>query len=486
MEEDLNQLVAPRIKEYSTEDAPILAAFHKSNAFVRGVRGPLGSGKSTACTMEVLTRSMEQMPSTVDGKRYTRWAIIRNSYPELKTTTIKTWNDWCPAHYGKMVMSSPIRHHIQTVDMDMEILFLALDRPEDIKKLLSLELTGAWVNEAREIPKTIIDTLTGRVGRYPSVSQGGCSWSGIILDTNPPDDQSWWFRLAEEELPDDWQFWSQPSGRSEEAENTSNLPPQYYKRLMSAKDDDWIKVYVDGEYGYVAEGKPVFTNYRDRIHTSPTALAPIPNVPLLLGVDFGLTPAAAIGQRLFDGRWLIIDEFVTEDSGIPQFAEDLAMYVASTYPEHEVGGGWGDPSGSTRNSENNTGFDLMNEYFPLDMWGTKWKEAPSNDLLMRFEAVRHPLNRLVDGSPGMLISPKCKVIRKGFISGYHYKYLRAGDGEQTQAVPNKNRFSHVMEALQYLVLGGGGHHVVMRKVDRTKFRKRKPTVVPGINYKIFR
>ncbi len=58
-------------------------------------------------------------------------------------------------------------HHIQVDDVDMEVLFRALDRPDDAKKVLSLELTGAWVNEAREVPKGIIDALGDRTGRYP-------------------------------------------------------------------------------------------------------------------------------------------------------------------------------------------------------------------------------------------------------------------------------------------------------------------------------
>ena len=49
----------------------------------------------------------------------------------------------------------------------VEFLFRALDKPDDIKKLLSLEVTGGWLNEAREIPKAIMDILIGRLGRYP-------------------------------------------------------------------------------------------------------------------------------------------------------------------------------------------------------------------------------------------------------------------------------------------------------------------------------
>ena len=43
-------------------------------------------------------------------------------------------------------------------------------------------------------------------------------------------------------------------------------------------------------------------------------------------------------------------------------------------------------------------------------------------------------NRLVDGDPGLLLSPHCKVLRNGFAGGYHYRRVKvAGDlagGEQ--------------------------------------------------------
>lgn len=101
---------------------PIVKAFHESEAFVRGIRGPVGSSKSTACVVEILRRAQYQRRAP-DGIRYSRWAIIRNSYPELKTTTVKTWADWCPTHYGRFVQDSPITHHVKIPnELDMEVL----------------------------------------------------------------------------------------------------------------------------------------------------------------------------------------------------------------------------------------------------------------------------------------------------------------------------------------------------------------------------
>ncbi|MCL5460110.1 hypothetical protein M3M33_15845, partial [Loigolactobacillus coryniformis] len=62
---------------------------------------------------------------------------------------------------------------MQFNDIKAEVLFRALDNPDDQSRLLSLELTGGWVNEAREIPGEIITALRSRLGRYPSANEGG-------------------------------------------------------------------------------------------------------------------------------------------------------------------------------------------------------------------------------------------------------------------------------------------------------------------------
>src|SRR5690242_21830304 len=123
--------------------------------------GTVGSSKSTACCIEILSRAQEQKP--FNGVRRTRWAIIRNTYPELKSTTIKTWTEWAAG--AVMKWDAPITS-LMTGDlpdgtkMEMEVFFFPVDRPEEIGKLKSLELTGAWINEAGELPKAVFDMVT--------------------------------------------------------------------------------------------------------------------------------------------------------------------------------------------------------------------------------------------------------------------------------------------------------------------------------------
>lgn len=420
--------------------------------------GPYGSGKSTACVIEILRRAAEQAPGP-DGVRRTRWVVVRNTYPELNTTTIKTWNFWVPREWGKMNLSSPISHSIRTPTLDIEVLFLALDRDEDVRKLLSLEVTGAWVNEAREIGRGVLDALTGRVGRYPSKIDGGCTWSGIMLDTNPPDDQSWYYDLAEVVRPEGYEFFKQPGGLDPMAENKGNLPENYYERMVPGKSSDWVSVHVGGQYGYVADGQQVYPMYLDQTHFAKD-INPNKNFPLIISCDWGIAPCAIIGQKLPDGRWMVIDEFISSDVGVKRFAENLTSFIELNYADFTVGTCFGDPSGMYRGKESEeTCFEIMNNFTPYT-----WHEAPGdNDIAMRLEAVRNALNRMVDGMPGMQVGPKCKKLRKGFVSGYHYKYIEGSGGKRAQEVPNKNEYSHIHDALQYMMLGAGEASIVLAK-----------------------
>jgi hypothetical protein len=434
---------------------PVTQRFLLSDAFVRGIRGPIGSGKSTACVVEIWRRALQQEPDA-QGKRRTRWAIIRNTIPELKTTTMKTWHSWLPQSIGTWREQGPPTHHLVVDDVDCEVLFLGLDRPDDVAKLLSLELTGAWINEAREVPKAVLDALTGRVGRYPAVRDGGPTWSGILMDTNPPDSDHWWYRLAEEGTPDGFAFFSQPAGDSDAAENIANLPPHYYERARAGKTDDWIKVYVSGDYGFAGDGKPVWPEYRDSVHCAEREL--VKGSPLYVGMDFGLTPAAVIGQRGPMGGWIIRHEIVTENMGASRFADELGTFLRGRLSGWEIGGIIGDPAGDQRaQTDERTVFQILRAK-DIDA-----HPAPSNDFTLRRDAVGTAMSRLIDGEPGFLVHPDCRTLRKGLAGAYCYRRMQVSGAERYKDVPDKGGYSHVCDALQYMLIGAGeGRSIVAR------------------------
>ena len=458
-------------------DGDVLKAFMKDDIFFRGIRGPVGSGKSVGCCVEVFRRALMQ-EKNADGIRRSRWAIIRNTNPQLKTTTIKTWLDWFPEDkWGKFHWSVPYTHHIKQADLDLEVIFLALDRPEDVKKLLSLELTGIWINEAREVPKSIIDACTMRVGRFPSMRDGGPSWSGVIADTNAPEEDHWWPIMSGEVpipdhipreqakmlvKPDNWNFYTQPSGMTEvlgeegdvmdyqpnkKAENQKHMLNTYYSNLIRGKTKSWIDVYVMNRLGTVQDGKPVYPSFLSETHIAKEEIPIAAGVPLYIGIDFGLTPAAVFGQKV-RGRWLIQSEIVAIDMGIVRFAELLRQEIATRFGNLEVHI-YGDPAGDFRaQTDETTPFQILRGA------GLRAYPAPSNSVDLRLESVASSLNKMVDGKPAFLVDRRCPSLIKGFEGGYHYKRMEVS-GERYADKPDKNMYSHIHDALQYLMLGAG-------------------------------
>lgn len=449
---------------------PTAEDFHRANDRVRMLMGPFSSGKSTACVMELILRSQEQEPDR-GGVRRTRWAIVRQSYPELRSTTIKTFQEWVPEAVAPMTYGAPIECRMNYpmpdgTTVDAEFLFLALNIEKDVKKLLSLELTGAWINEAREVSRTHLDGLTGRIGRYPSARDGhGPTWTGIIMDTNPPHNRHYLYQLFEIQKPSGYAIFKQPPalvyvndqlvpntgiGGLKPAENIGHIKEgfSYYLNLAAGKSREFIKVYVLGDYGTVFAGMPVWQEYQDHIHCSTNDLDPYRGLPLILGFDFGLTPACAIMQVSPSGQIRVIDEVTTDGMGIRRMVQDhLRPMLAERYPGMPMVV-WGDPAGVQRSQT-----DERSCYDILKSEGFDIKPAPTNAFPARRDAVARSMTRQVNGEPGFLVSPRCRMLREGLQGGYRYAVRVVNGEERYNEEPEKTIQSHVCEALQYAVLG---------------------------------
>lgn len=452
---------------------PAALAFHKSDGFVRGLMGPVGSGKSSSSCVEILMRSLKQEP-WLDGVRRSRWLVIRNTYPELRSTTIKTWQQWFPESICPFKWDAPIEAKMIIPDigdgtsLDLEVYFMALDRPTETGKLRSLELTGVWINEASEIGKEIFDMVTQRVGRYPSKLKGGPSWSGVILDTNPPDDDHWYYKIAEEERPKGWDFFRQPGGLAlvdaddpqegvivpdlgkfvpnPGAENVRNLPGgyNYYLQQVPAKQQDWINVFILGNYGTTSSGKPVYPEWNDKAHTSEKVYEPIDGLPIVLGWDFGLTPACVVMQVTPRGKVIVLEEFVSEDMGIRQFANDIVKpALTNKYPRCRIES-VADPAGNIRAQTDER--TCLQELWEA---GLATEPAPSNDFVIRREAVAFWLTKMSDGEPAFYLNPSCTWLRKGFNGRYKFERVKTNGPARFKDRPVKDEFSHIHDALQY-------------------------------------
>jgi hypothetical protein len=435
---------------YDYSDVPTVRKFARSSSFIRGLMGPFGSGKSSGCVVETWRRAAAQEPDS-DGKRRTRFAIVRNTYPQLNDTTIRTFFDWFPpGTFGHYVQNSH-DYHLKFNDIECLVQFRALDRPDHVSNLLSLELTGAWCNEAREIPWEIVRVLQGRVNRYPRRDRGGPTWSGIFMDTNPPDSDSWWYELFEErripgtqqKVEGDVELFRQPSGRGPHAENLTHLPEDYYERMMGTMPDEEIKVYVDGEYGFLQTGRAVYPEYKDAIHCKH--VLPVAGKPIIRGWDFGLTPACELAQFV-NGQIRFLDELVSDRAGIEQFSQVVVKHCAEMYPTAEFED-IGDPSGAYgRDTDERSAFDILETAANIDCQGYEEDQDPT----IRVESVKHGLSTLIDGEPGLVVDPKCLRLRKGFQGAYKYRRIAVSGVARYADKPDKGMYSHPHDAAQYV------------------------------------
>lgn len=422
----------PTVERFMLDDAPF-----------RLIMGPVGSGKSTGCMIEIARRAGMQAPSR-DGLRHTRWAIIRNTKQQLRDTTLKTWNEWFPPGVAGTWKETTMTFTMRFADVHAEVLFRALDDPEDVRQLLSLELTGAYGNEMRELDMSIVVALRSRCGRYPSRKEVAPTWYGVIGDTNPPDEDHWIYQKFELEKPRGWVIFKQPGGLDPDAENRENLPENYYEDMMEGATANWIKVHVHAKYGPSKVGKPVYENsFIEDFHVSKVELRPITSLPLIIGMDFGRTPAATFEQRDLQGRQLILDEVWADNSGLEGF---LQKYVTPLINRRFLGMKiivCGDPAGWDKSQINDLSCaDILRQQ--------KYKaiKATTNATDRRIEAVERQLAGQIDGKAKLLIDPRCKRLITGFKRGYMYRATRTG----FEVSPHKNEFSHIHDARQYAAL----------------------------------
>lgn len=484
--------------EYITKpQGAVLQEYSDCRASCSFIMGPLGSGKTIQTINKIFDLMCEQEPVISKdhkhhNKRLSRWVAARNTYSELFSTTIKDWRE-CHDEFGKFKMGSkePPNQKLEFALDDgttvcAEIYFIAFDRPEHVKKARGLQLTGAWLNEVKELPKAVVDMLDLRIGRYPSKKEGVVpSWFGMVGDTNAPDDDHWYYKLAEEEKPDGWEFYRQPGGLKKvddewvlnpEAENLANLPIDYYERGMQGKKEDWVKVNLGNEYGFVIDGKPVHPRYVDSVHCVDIEFTPNNRTKIVLGFDFGRTPACAFLQKAAFDRWVCFDEFCSEDMSAITFAPELKRYIDTTYPDFTFGfSGHGDPSGGSGGEATD---DTAHKIIRAS--GLPCKATRSNNPILRRAALEKPMTEFcMDGKPRFVILPKCKRIRRGLMGGFCYRRVQVS-GERYTDAPDKNEYSHPVEALEYGLQGEGEGRsavtVVTGKEPMPTIPKFKPSV----------
>lgn len=460
---------------------PVAYDFVASDAFIRLIAGPYGSGKTGALVIDPFAKAARQ-PRCKDGVRRHKMTFVRDTYPNLYANLLGTYEEWVSRDLGawRGGENRPFRHDIRLrdeyglIELTMEGTAIGERDPERV--LDGFQPTQVGLNGVSGLEVAVIEFFIGRMGRYPPkqlLPDGVDCWTGIAGDFNKPADDHWLYAWCVENRNALTEFFDQPGGRDPDAENIQNLQPGYYDRMVATWPAWKVARLVDNKWGADRSGQPVYLDeWEERLHRRESDLMPVPGVPIGIGFDGGATlnPAAIIGQQDPEGQWRILAEIVPgKGCGATRFAELVRDYLAREFAGFTFYG-FADPSafgGVDKERGENTWVDTLE-----NILGFQIQPAPSNSEQTRIDAVKQALARRLTGNrPGLVVRrATCPILLRGFNSGYQYRLQKVAGRETPEPHPAKTgpagAFSHPHDALQYLVLGREGLAVVTARQGR--------------------
>lgn len=455
---------------------PVAAGFLADLSPFTAIMGPMGSSKTSTCIMKCSKIAAVSPVSRITGERLCKIGVVRNTFADLKRTTIKSIENWFSGSgkwggggssneppFFKIGFSLP-DGTVARLWLD----FIGLDAHNLEQLAKGWEIGWYWINEADLVPRDVKDILDGRIGRYPGAAHCKTSLFGGFADYNAPDTDNWLYKLMEEERPAGHVLYKQPSGLSPAAENIANLADGYYTRMMVGKEDWWIRRNILNQYGYSRDGMPVYPEYNDDFHCAASVLLPAPQLPVRVDFDQGLHPACLLRQIMPNGQLRVLDELYS-DKGAKGLCESLRRLMGDPkYDSIRIIGGSCDPAAAARDgNEAESWVDYINR---LMGWTgeSRVRLAKTNNPDKRQAAVRYRLRtNVLDGQPGLLISKTCPVLRKGFNSDYRLKRRMGSYGQYEDAPEKIFPVADLHDALQYGALSDGGYEEVTGRDARS-------------------
>lgn len=444
--------------------------YRPGELFYDWIVGPVGSGKTTGIFFKLCYMAKLQAPGP-DGIRRTRAVVVRNTAPQLRDTTLVSWNYWFKHGIAGEWRATDKSFLLKFGDVECEVLFRPLDTPDDVARVLSLEVTFAIIDEFVQIPQEIIDALSARCGRYPSAMMGGATNWGMWGSSNPDTEDNWWFDYLHNEqhverVYMDWEnplgneappvtnddrnvkYFKQPSGFSEHAENIENLPGKrkYYSDQAKNKTEAWIKQFLECEWGFSISGKAVVPSFNADLHIAKKALVFNPHLPLVIGYDPGLGGSALLfGQEDLAGRLLVFAEMTQENMSTERLViERIKPFIRNYFPHANRVIIAPDPAAANRSQNDaKTSVDILKKHFEV-------KIETNNRFPLRLNAIEYFTTRLTPQGPALQIDARrCPNLVRALKGGWKY-VIDQKKGAVTAAEPEKNKFSHVGDGFGYL------------------------------------
>ena len=474
------------------KQSPSMAILHRSNALERLMRGPVGSGKSHGCLMDIAMRCALQSPCR-DGIVRNRALFARGTYQELKETTFDLWMNLFPR--TEISLSPPIHGVLKqrfrgidgrSVSGELQLLGCGMDQPKAESHVRSNPFSIAYMEEVQYIAERMKTYVVERLGRYPlknmapeGVGPGYFKNLGLTMNTNSSVEGDWCWdfeqkadgvnSIAVVQPPamfaewdgdlDGWRYIpnvGQNKGvwPAENVENINEGWNYYFKLLRGGNDEDYIRRNVLNLFGTRLNGRAVFPEFSRAWHVPESGVKPPPpKSRVFCGMDFGNTPRAVLMYVNEFGQ-ICVWKTLSRDCHAEMFISTMlrpAIMSANLNPGNVVV--YGDPAGKSK--------DQLSGRTYLGMLCDAGFDAqapvlPNNDIPIRVETVRQVLTRTtVNGRPMVIIDKSCEELIRGMSGGYVMGRSRGPGGKWVDSdKPDKKcQYSHICDAFQYLLVG---------------------------------
>lgn len=325
-----------------------------------------------------------------------------------------------------------------------QILFRPLDEAET--KYKSLMIGGFGIDEASEVDLAAFNMLTARIRQATKRSSNRFRTVGCMV-SNPTDYDHWLYDFfVRKQLPGYTIF------RTNTMENLDNLPAGYVANLRRQYSEDWVRRYLEGEWGELQRGRrPVFPSFSQTVHVRDTEW--YRTQPILVGIDFGYkSPGVVWAQIDTKQRLQIHRTWGPHEVTAEQLAQGIVKRNEAWFPS----GRFSYFAGHDGNTKKDTGEKSAVEI--LRTYGIQ-PSIRYTHIDRGLNIIRMLLQERDDLGPGILINPQNQTLIAGFTGAYYYPPITETDlSRGVKDVPHKDDMHDpLFDALRYIVVNAVAH-----------------------------
>jgi PBSX family phage terminase large subunit len=356
--------------------------------------------------------------------------VTRWSYRELEATSFKTLLDIIPRSFieshnkSQMLLRLKNGSAIQGFNL------------QNHKRLTSLNISWAWIDEVTEVEESNFLQLQGRLR-----GEG----ARRMWVTGNPNGRDWVYETFVNQARPEYAFY-----HAKTYENVF-LPQDYIDNLRKYYPPEWVTRFMEGSFE-VFEGQ-IYHEFSPAVHViSHNDVVPVPQEwPRFRAIDHGIYhPTACLwGSADPDGNLFIYDSYYQRNKLISENCAEIVKRSGNDIYEWSVI----DPNTDRRDAT--TGTSYMDEYRKNGVPVIKGQNAILDgisrvkELLYLDEGHRHPLT-MRPHAPRLYIFPECKELIWE-MQQYNWRDQKAGSETRDKEEP-VDRHNHAIDALRYMAM----------------------------------